>query len=204
MSPAKKTVKAKKVAPARKVSAPKPPVAKPARVRAVAPPAREANDTVRLVRELAAIVERRQLTELILDANELTVTMRRGESAPAGPTFVTAAPAPIAAPIIEASAPAAVSAPVTVDEAPDEVVDDKLHVVTSPFVGTFYRRPNPDADAYAEVGARVDKGTVLCIVEAMKLMNEIEADITGTIVEILVSDAEPVEYGQPLFKIDPA
>jgi acetyl-CoA carboxylase biotin carboxyl carrier protein len=74
-------------------------------------------------------------------------------------------------------------------------------VVTSPFVGTFYRRPNPDADTYVEVGGRVEKGQVLCIIEAMKLMNEIEADVSGTVVAVLAADSEPVEYGQPLFKI---
>ena len=77
------------------------------------------------------------------------------------------------------------------------------HVVTSPFVGTFYRRPAPDKAAYVAVNDRVEKGKVLCIVEAMKLMNEIEADISGTIVGVLVEDGSPVEYGQPLFKIMP-
>jgi acetyl-CoA carboxylase biotin carboxyl carrier protein len=75
--------------------------------------------------------------------------------------------------------------------------------VTSPFVGTFYGRPNPDSPPYVTLGARVERGQVLCIVEAMKLMNEIEADAAGTIAEILVKDAQPVEYGQPLFKIAP-
>jgi len=73
--------------------------------------------------------------------------------------------------------------------------------VTSPFVGTFYRRPNPDSPNYAAVHAKVEKGQVLCIVEAMKLMNEIEADVAGTVTAILVDDGAPVEYGQPLFKI---
>jgi acetyl-CoA carboxylase biotin carboxyl carrier protein len=80
-------------------------------------------------------------------------------------------------------------------------VDDKSHVVTSPFVGTFYRKPNPDSPNYVSMSDHVDKGAVLCIVEAMKLMNEIEADVSGTIVAILVEDGAPVEYGQPLFKI---
>ena len=72
-----------------------------------------------------------------------------------------------------------------------------------PVVGTFYRKPNPDSSAYVSQGERVERGQVLCIVEAMKLMNEIEADISGTIVAILVEDNQPVEYGQPLFKIAP-
>jgi acetyl-CoA carboxylase biotin carboxyl carrier protein len=80
-------------------------------------------------------------------------------------------------------------------------VEDKAHVVTSPFVGTFYRKPNPDSPAYVALNDKVDKGQVLCIVEAMKLMNEIEADVAGTVIGILVEDGAPVEYGQPLFKI---
>lgn len=208
MSPAKKNAKTKPVkknlAPARKVSVPKPPAAKPARVQKVATSGNGSGDeTVRMVRELAAIVERRALTELVIDTEDMTLTMRRGETAPvAGPTFVTAAPAQMAAPVMEAAPrPAAEAAAAAPAPAP---VDDNLHVVTSPFVGTFYRRPNPDADSYTEVGARVEKGQVLCIVEAMKLMNEIEADAAGTVAAILVQDAEPVEYGQPLFKIAPA
>ncbi len=73
--------------------------------------------------------------------------------------------------------------------------------ISSPFVGTFYRRPNPDSSNYVAVHDKVDKGQVLCIVEAMKLMNEIEADVAGTVIAILVEDGAPVEYGQPLFKI---
>jgi acetyl-CoA carboxylase biotin carboxyl carrier protein len=80
-------------------------------------------------------------------------------------------------------------------------VEDKAHIVTSPFVGTFYRKPNPDSPNYVAVHDKIDKGQVLCIVEAMKLMNEIEADVAGTIVAILVDDGAPVEYGQSLFKI---
>ena len=73
--------------------------------------------------------------------------------------------------------------------------------MTSPFVGTFYRKPNPDSANYVSLGDKVDKGAVLCIVEAMKLMNEIEADVAGTITGVLVEDGSSVEYGQPLFKI---
>lgn len=80
---------------------------------------------------------------------------------------------------------------------------EKLHEVRSPIVGTFYRSPAPDQPAYVEVGAKVGVGTVLCIVEAMKLMNEIESDAAGTIVKILVNNAEPVEYNQPLFLVKP-
>ena len=77
------------------------------------------------------------------------------------------------------------------------------HLVTSPFVGTFYRTPAPDQPPFVEVGAAVKKGQVLCIVEAMKLMNEIESEIAGTVVEILAENGQPVEFGQPLFRLEP-
>ena len=79
--------------------------------------------------------------------------------------------------------------------------EESLHVVTSPIVGTFYRAPNPEADPYVKAGDFVEKGQTLCIVEAMKLMNEIECDATGTIVKVYQENAEPVEYGQPLFAL---
>lgn len=83
-------------------------------------------------------------------------------------------------------------------------VDEGLHPVPSPIVGTFYRAPNPEADPFVRVGDDVRVGQVLCIVEAMKLMNEIESDVDGTVVKVHVDNAEPVEYGQPLFTIRPA
>jgi acetyl-CoA carboxylase biotin carboxyl carrier protein len=82
-------------------------------------------------------------------------------------------------------------------------VPEKLVTITSPIVGTFYRAPSPDADPYVEEGDLVRKGQVLCIVEAMKLMNEIESEVDGRIYKILVESAKPVEYGQPLFLIEP-
>lgn len=81
---------------------------------------------------------------------------------------------------------------------------DRLIKVTSPMVGTFYRAPSPDSPPYAEVGARVGRGTVLCIIEAMKLMNELESEVEGTVAKVLVENAQPVEYGQVLFLIDPS
>lgn len=85
-----------------------------------------------------------------------------------------------------------------------EVEEKKLFTVTSPIVGTFYRSPSPDAEPFVEVGTSVKKGQPLCIIEAMKLMNEIESEIDGTIVKILVESGQPVEYGEPLFLIEPA
>ncbi len=151
--------------------------------------------TVAMCRSLAQIVEAHELSELIIDNESLTLTIRRGGHHTVAAAGTHAVHVPMAAPM---HAPAPAAAPVA-ETAP--VVDDNLHEVTSPFVGTFYRAPNPDASSYCEVGQRVEKGQVLCIIEAMKLMNEIEADAAGILEAILVENAEPVEYGQPLFKI---
>jgi acetyl-CoA carboxylase biotin carboxyl carrier protein len=107
---------------------------------------------------------------------------------------------------VVAAAPAAAPAPPTAQTGDAAPADDTegQHIVTSPIVGTFYRAPNPDADPFVRVGDTISSGTVLCIVEAMKLMNEIESDVDGTIVKVFPGNAEPVEYGQPLFAIRPA
>ncbi len=152
------------------------------------------------VRGLAAIVAEHGLSEVIVDLPEATVTLRRGVvGAHAAPAALPVMPIAHHAPMAHhAPPPAAPAAPAA---APAPVVDDKAHVVTSPFVGTFYRKPNPDTAPYVQLGDKIDKGQVLCIVEAMKLMNEIEADVGGTISAILVEDGAVVEYGQALFKI---
>jgi len=119
---------------------------------------------------------------------------------------VVAAPAPVAAGQA-AGAPASTSAAPAAEAGADAGrVDDEdgLHGITSPIVGTFYRAPNPDADPYVRVGDFVERGQTLCIVEAMKLMNEIECDTSGTIVKVLPENAQPVEYGEQLFMIRPA
>lgn len=104
-------------------------------------------------------------------------------------------------------APAATSeaAPATAREAAAEAQrsDENLHVVKSPIVGTFYAAAGPDSDAFVSVGAKVDSGQTLCIIEAMKLMNEIESDVAGEVVRIFVENGQPVEYGEPLFGIRP-
>ncbi len=117
----------------------------------------------------------------------------------------TVVAAPVAAPLAAAPAAEGAPAPAAV-EADQAAADDDagLHGVTSPIVGTFYRAPNPDSEPYVKVGDFVEKGQTLCIVEAMKLMNEIEADAGGTVVRVLPENAQPVEYGEQLFLIRPA
>ena len=113
-------------------------------------------------------------------------------------------PVPLAAPAAPARATPAEGAPsVGEAEAPKAEPKSKFLEVKSPMVGTFYKAPEPGAPAYVAVGARVSKGQILCIIEAMKIMNEIESEFSGVVREILVEDAHPVEYGQVLFRIDP-
>jgi acetyl-CoA carboxylase biotin carboxyl carrier protein len=125
-----------------------------------------------------------------------------GKSAPP-PQVIHAAPAaplvpglPLALPPAAAPAPAAAEAPAA---EPDS--EAGLHIITSPIVGTFYRSPNPESEPYASVGDHIAKGKVLCIVEAMKLMNEIESDVDGTVVRIYPQNGQPIEYGEKLFAV---
>ncbi len=163
------------------------------------------HELVAMARGLAEIVAMQNLTELIVDTKDTTITVRRGgmpmvqmPSMPMPSISPLAMPAPMAHPP-GLSAPA--GAPAAAAASGPAAVEEKAHVVTSPFVGTFYRKPNPDSPTYVSLNDKVDKGAVLCIVEAMKLMNEIESDVAGTVIGILVEDGAPVEYGQPLFKI---
>ena len=105
--------------------------------------------------------------------------------------------APVAAPQAVASAPAASSETESAD-------DSKFITIKSPMIGTFYRKPSPDKDVFVNVGSEVKNDTVVCVIEAMKLFNQIESEISGKIVKVLVDDATPVEYDQPLFLVDPS
>ena len=120
-------------------------------------------------------------------------------------TRTTAAPVAAAAPVVVAAAPAAASAADQTREAPPRPASTapQLKEIRSPMVGTFYKAPEPGAEAYIRVGNRVTPGQTVCIIEAMKIMNEIEAEIAGTVREILVEDSQPVEFGQALFRVDP-
>jgi len=152
------------------------------------------------VKKLVALVERSDVTHIAWQRGSEKVVIRRGGASaplPAMRRVVEAEPALAPAPSGPAAAPSAPAA--------DAAGQDKGGVyVNSPFVGTFYRSPSPDSQSFVEVGARVKKGQTLCIVEAMKLMNEIESEVDGTVAEILVQNATPVEFGEPLFRIAPA
>jgi acetyl-CoA carboxylase biotin carboxyl carrier protein len=152
------------------------------------------------VKALVQVLEGTDVTSLRWDRNGQKIVIRRGQPMPLAP--LAHAPAPMVAPLPLAAVP---SAPPAAAAAPAPKPEPKPGtIVTSPFVGTFYRSPSPDSPSFVDVGSVVKKGQVLCIVEAMKLMNEIEAEVAGKIAEILVQNATPVEFGQALFRIEPA
>lgn len=149
------------------------------------------------LRELLATIVNTDISELTLKNPEFELTVRRGAAtivAPAATVVAPALPAPVTPP--ETPAKETVLPPTT-----EPKNDSKYEEVKSPMVGTFYRTPAPDEPPYVEVGDRIRSGQVLCIIEAMKLMNEIEAEISGQVMEILVNSGEPVEYGQVLMRV---
>ncbi|MEM9291467.1 MAG: acetyl-CoA carboxylase biotin carboxyl carrier protein [Acidobacteriota bacterium] len=166
--------------------------------------------TFEQIKELLELVAERRLEGLKLERSGFKLKIDGQRPAKTQVTQVTAASAPpaVAAPVIApavVSAPEAVAAPAPAAEA--EAGDDlpaNAHIVNAPLVGTFYRKPNPDAPPFVDVGDTVKEGQVLCIVEAMKLMNDVESDAAGKIVKIFPEDAQPVEYGEPLFAVVPA
>ena len=134
----------------------------------------------------------------------LSKTPPHGPIQMAAPTMMQAAPAPAPALAAPVAADAPAPAPASGGAPAPAASNSNLIEVTSPMVGTFYRAPAPDAPNYVDEGTRVKNGDTLCIIEAMKLMNELECEVQGTIVEICVGNAQPVEYGQVLFRVDPA
>jgi acetyl-CoA carboxylase biotin carboxyl carrier protein len=162
------------------------------------------------IKQIIDLMKRSELSEFAVEEEGFKLKIRRGfnglpvVSSGRGsshpfvpgpdtvPPFVAAAPAPVAAPTAAAPAPAA--APAAQDEA-------GVVYIKSPMVGTFYRSASPESKPFVEPGAKVAENTVVCIIEAMKIMNEIQAEMTGTVVEVLVENGQPVEYGQRLFKI---
>lgn len=153
------------------------------------------------IKALVAQIDASSISELKLEQETFKLTIRKGSlvAAPAASAIAYVnPPAPVSAPPAPAAASAAVAAP-----APTEAEVDYAEV-KSPIVGTFYAAPTPESAPYVSVGSKVKKGDVLCIVEAMKIMNEIESDVSGTVVKILGENGKPVEFGQTLFLIEEA
>ncbi len=149
------------------------------------------------LRTLVKMITDTDITEFEMENAEEKIVIKRGPEKEYV-QFAAAAPAAIAAP------PAASSAAPSVPAAPAEpaVADDKYETINSPIVGSFYRKPSPEADPFVDVGSVVEVGQAVCLVEAMKMFNEIEAEFKCKIIEILKEDAAPVEFGEPLFKVE--
>jgi len=158
--------------------------------------------TFEQIKELAELVARYRLQSLEIDRSGFQLKIQGEAATPAAPAVVVA-PAAAAAPQLGSEVRPASGAPPAAapTPTPEPARAADLHVVTSPIVGTFYAAPSPDADPFVRPGDRVRKGQVLCIVEAMKLMNEIECDIDGVVAEIYPKNAQPIEYGEPLFGV---
>lgn len=155
------------------------------------------------IQNLIKFVAKSGASEVKLEMDDVKITIRTGSETetsivhqiPVAAAPVAAAPTPVAAtpaPITEAAALAAVAE------------DSKYITIKSPIIGTFYRKPSPDKPVFVEVGSEIKEGDVLCVIEAMKLFNEIESEISGKIVKVLVDDSSPVEFDQPLFLVDPS
>ncbi|MEM8594613.1 MAG: acetyl-CoA carboxylase biotin carboxyl carrier protein [Pseudomonadota bacterium] len=149
---------------------------------------------IRKVKKLIELLEESQIDELEIHEGEESIRISRHSN---HIQTVAAVPQPVAA-IVPPVAAATTAAAATPDAAPAEI---QGHSLRSPMVGTFYHAPSPDSEPFVKIGQQVNAGDVLCIIEAMKMMNQIEADKSGTIGEILVNDAQPVEFDQPLFTI---
>ena len=151
------------------------------------------------IKELIELISEKQFTEFELERGAFRMRLGRGMTAKAGAEIVQAAPAPVVA-----EAPRAVDVPAAapIANAPAlAAAEESLHIITSPIVGTFYQSSSPTTEAFIKIGDTITSGQTLCIVEAMKLMNEIQADVSGTVAKILIENGQPVEYGQPLFGI---
>ncbi|UOU99712.1 acetyl-CoA carboxylase biotin carboxyl carrier protein [Chryseobacterium daecheongense] len=156
------------------------------------------------IQNLIKFVSKAEVSEVKYKTKDFEITIKTplagSEVAYAQPAVYHTAPQQVAAPV--QAAPAASSAPAEKAEAASD--DSKYVAIKSPMIGTFYRKPSPDKDVFVNVGDEVSAGKVVCVIEAMKLFNQIESEISGKIVKILVDDATPVEYDQPLFLVDPS
>lgn len=156
---------------------------------------------IKQIQELVKMINKTNVSEISIEEEGLKITIKQKDD-----SVVTYAPAPAqqvyqAAP--QAQAPP-LAAPPTVPKPEPAKPADNFIIVRSPMIGTFYKRSSPDKPAFAEVGTEITPGKTICIIEAMKLFNEIESEISGKVVKVLVEDASPVEYDQPLFLVEPA
>ncbi|PQJ16301.1 acetyl-CoA carboxylase biotin carboxyl carrier protein [Aureicoccus marinus] len=163
---------------------------------------------IKEIQSLIRFVAKSGASEVKLETDDIKITIRTGGTSGVEGAFVQ--PIQMAAPTMPV-APAAPAAPVAEapaagggDKGGESEDDSKYITIKSPIIGTFYRKPSPDKDAFVEVGSSISPGDVLCVIEAMKLFNDIESEVSGKIVKVLVDDSSPVEFDQPLFLVDPS
>ncbi len=149
------------------------------------------------IKTIVKLMSEHDLTEFKIESEACNLCIRRGGAVSAATPVVVSAPAPVAVAAVAAPAPAAVAAP-----AAPAAASAPVRSIDSPLVGTFYRAASPDAAPFIKVGDRVNEDTVIGIIEAMKVMNEIKAEKTGVIKELMVENGQPVEYGQPIFILE--
>jgi len=159
---------------------------------------------IKEIQSLIKFVAKSGASEVKLETDDIKITIRTGEGMSRGETTVVqqipvAAAQPVAVPAAQPEAPKVEAT--SSDSSSD---DSKYVTIKSPIIGTFYRKPAPDKPTFVEVGDTIGQGDVLCVIEAMKLFNDIESEISGKIVKILVDDSSPVEFDQPLFLVDPS
>lgn len=147
------------------------------------------------IQQLIDIINKSDLDEATIEEGDFKITLKRSSSLPPA--------APVQPVQVQAPAPVATQAPAPQPAEKPSAAQEGLVEIKSPIVGTFYSAPSPESAPFVKLNDSIQQGTVLCIVEAMKLMNEIEAEVSGTIVEILVENGQPVEYDQPLFLVKP-
>lgn len=159
---------------------------------------------IKEIQNLIKFVAKSGATEVKLEMDDFKITIKTTETGNTETTYIQQVPVASAltqAPVAQQGV-APVAAPVAAEVKADE--DSKFITIKSPIIGTFYRKPAPDKEPFAEVGKTIKTGDVVCVIEAMKLFNEIESEISGKIVKVLVDDASPVEFDQPLFLVDPS
>jgi acetyl-CoA carboxylase biotin carboxyl carrier protein len=161
---------------------------------------------IKQIQELIKFVHKSGVNEVSIEEKDFKITIKTNQAPTVvNATIPAAAPAPVAAPAPQAAAPVAAPAPAPAPAAAAPASDDSKYItIKSPMIGTFYRSSSPDKPVFVNVGDEIKPGQVLCIVEAMKLFNEIESEVSGRIVKVLVDNASPIEYDQPLFLVEPA
>jgi len=159
------------------------------------------------IQNLIKFVAKSGASEVKLEMEDVKITIRTGDSIKGETTVIQQIPTMAAAQsqIVPAVVPTEVSQPTAPASNTSKTEDDSKYItVKSPIIGTFYRKPSPDKPAFIEVGDKINTGDTLCVIEAMKLFNEIESEVSGKIVKVLVDDSSPVEFDQPLFLVDPS